>query len=354
MPAPDPYQILGVPPTASEEEIRRAYRQLARDCHPDRHGNDPEAVARFKAISEAHRTLTNPNRRAGHDRRVQTQTPPPSRPSTAASMGAFIGNLFSRLSRGSATHGRPDQTQGRDLAAEVRIPFTVAVRGGSQSITIKREIICERCHGSGAEPESPVTTCGTCRGHGTVQARQSGEVVTHSCPVCQGRGTVARVPCRRCQGAGVVPSEKTITIRIPPGIEPGTRLRIAGEGERANDGKSAGDLYVTVNVESHAGWTLSGSDIHSEVNIDLALATLGGSLSVETVDGWTQLPIPAGTQPDTQIHLKGRGVPRGDEGNTRGDHVVTVRVTIPRGLSDEAKKHFQRFAKSAGLRRTES
>jgi molecular chaperone DnaJ len=150
-----------------------------------------------------------------------------------------------------------------------------------------------------------------------------------------------------------VPSEKTITIRIPAGIEPGTRLRIAGEGERADDGKSAGDLYVTVNVDSHAGWTLSGSDIHSTVNIDLALATLGGSLSVETVDGWTPLPIPAGTQPGTQIRLKGRGVPRAGESNSRGDHIVTVQVTIPRSLSDEARKQFQRFAKSAGLRQTE-
>jgi molecular chaperone DnaJ len=354
VPAPDPYQILGVPPTASEEEIRRAYRQLARDCHPDRHGNDPEAVTRFKAISEAHRTLADPERRAAHDRLIQNRTPLPSRTSPAASMGAFIGNLFSRLSRSTPQADPSSRTQGRDLAAEVRIPFSVAMRGGSQSITIKREMVCERCHGSGAEPESPVTTCGTCRGHGTVQTRQSEKVVAHPCPVCQGRGTVARVACRRCRGAGVMPSEKTITVRIPPGIESGTRLRIAGEGERANDGKSSGDLYVTVNVQSHLGWTLHGSDIHSAVNVDLALATLGGSVSVETVDGWTPLPIPPGTQPGTQIQLKGRGVPTGGDGNTRGDHVVTVRVTIPRGLSDEARKQFRKFARSAGLHQTES
>lgn len=350
----DHYLILGLTEAATLEEIRRAYRRLAREWHPDHHPGDPLAAHRFKEIGEAHWVLSDAARRAQYDasRRPPppAQTPRPGRTgSVAANLGQFVGSLFTQFARPRPAPASAAPAKGQDLLAEIAIPFLLAARGGQQALTIKRERACTRCQGRGAEPETPVAPCGTCAGTGQVEFDQGSYSIRRPCHVCRGRGALPRVPCRLCRGASLVAEEKTLAVRIPPGIEPGTRLRLAGEGEASSPRSPRGDLYVTVRVTPHPSWRRQGADIHSEVSIDIAQAALGVTLSIDTLDGPVPLAIPAGTQPGSLFRLAGCGIVRDPAAGARGDHLVRVHVAVPKVLSEEAKRLLEKYAKVAGL-----
>jgi molecular chaperone DnaJ len=363
---PDHYRALGLAETATAEEIKRAYRRLARDCHPDRRGDDPTAADRFKEISQAHWALSDTARRAEYDRLRRDPLAKPKgaaarsqhgKPSAAQRAGAAAATLFQSLF-GQGRTGASAGPGGGDLSATIRIPFLIGIRGGTQALTIKRETTCDRCHGNAAEPNTPIATCPTCKGRGDVTVDQGSFGVTRVCHHCRGRGTLPRVACRRCHGAGVLARERAISVRIPPGIETGTRLRITGEGDPGVDGKPAGDLYVTVQIDDHPEWQRRGDDIHSDLTLDISQVVLGGTVAVETVDGTVQLKVPPGTQPETTFRLQGRGVVRGGgstNGNSggdseRGDHFVHAHLAIPSPLDADARKQFLKFARTAGLK----
>lgn len=333
-----------------------AYRRLARAWHPDLHRGDPEAERRFKMIAEAHWVLADEGRRAAYDRFRRGDTAPQeqararpkgSQPRRGPSLATLFGQLVGSFARGGGSAASAEG-RGQDLTAEIRLPFLVAVRGGTQALTIKRESACDRCGGKGAEPGSPVATCPTCRGQGQIFLDQGTFSINRVCHACRGRGTLPRVACRRCHGAGVLAVERKISLAIPAGIESGTKLRIAGEGQPGLNGQPSGDLYVAVTVEEHPHWRRDGADIHSDVVIDLGQAILGATLEIETVDGVVSLKIPPGTQPETLFKLRGRGVRRGGVTEARGDHYVRVHVAIPKDLTDSAKQRFAKLAKELG------
>lgn len=353
MAVPDYYRALGIKESASPDEVKSAFRRLARECHPDR-CNDPVAQRQFKEISEAHTVLSDPDKRRQYDqlrRNPIPKSPPkgktqPEGTPKSGGFASFVGSILNTFARPTTAGAKGAQS--RDLNAEIRIPFLVAARGGRQALTIKREMACDRCSGKGAEPETPVATCPTCRGKGEVVFDQGSFGINRVCHHCRGRGVIPKVACRKCHGSGVLATERTITILIPPAIESGTRLRIQGEGDPGNGSKPNGDLYVTVHVNDHSQWERRGTDIHSDLDITLAQAILGTTIAVESIDGLVNLRIPEGTQPETLFRMRGHGMKKSATGDDRGDHFVRVHVKIPRDLSDDAKKKIEKVLKSIG------
>jgi len=372
MPNKDYYEILGVSENATANEIKSAYRSLAKKYHPDANPGDASAEARFKDISEAYSVLSDPKKRENYDqmRRLGafggtngfnfqefdfSSYGKGSQRGGASSIfeelfgPGGLGNIFSSMfDRGERTRQeRRGPQKGQDLETEIEIPFDLAISGGKYNFTIRKTDSCTTCNGSGARPGSKLRSCPQCGGTGTVTLGQGGFSVGRTCPRCYGRGHLVDSPCPTCGGAGQLEKNKTYTIKIPRGIESGTRMRLKGQGNAGVAGGTAGDLWVTVRVGGHNCFRREGLDIHSDVSINMVQAALGTSVKVKTIDGKTvELKIPAGTQNTRTFRLRGLGIQSKTGG---GDQFVHVNVLTPTGLSKNEEKILREFAREAKL-----
>jgi molecular chaperone DnaJ len=353
MPRTDYYEVLRVPRAASQEEIKRAFRQLAREHHPDVN-RDPGAADRFKLINEAYQVLGDPERRARYDRGdfVAAGRPDGRRgPFGAGPFEDLFDMFFGQTMGAGARAGEPGPERGSDLRVALEITLEEAAHGAERTLSIVREETCPACFGTGAEKGSAPETCPTCRGAGQVRySRQtplgSFQQIT-TCPECGGAGRIIRKPCRECRGRGRVDAAREITVAVPAGVEDGTRLRLAGEGEAGMRGGARGDLYVDLHLAEHPVFTLEGRTLHCRVSVSMVQATLGAEIEAPTLDGPATLRVPAGTQPGATLVLSGKGMPR-PRGAARGDLIVHLGVEIPAHLTAEQSAALAEFGRLLG------
>ena len=347
----DYYEVLGVAREAGVEEIKRAYRKLAVKYHPDKNPGDHQAEEKFKEAAEAYSVLSDSEKRARYDRfgHQGINLGGGFDPTQFTDFADILGDLFGFGdifgAGGRRRSSRP--SRGADLRYDLELSFEEAVFGKESSIRIPRAVTCNTCGGSGARPGTSPVTCSGCGGRGQIRFSQGFFAVSRTCPQCGGAGKVIRDPCTTCNGAGKVREEKTLSVRIPPGVDEGTRLRVAGEGEAGTLGGPPGDLYVFITVADHPKFTRRDYDIHSQQPISITQASLGADLEVETVHGREKLRIPPGTQPNQVFRLRGKGISFLD-GNGRGDHYVHADVRIPANLTEEQKELLRRFADLRG------
>ncbi|MGD8244439.1 MAG: molecular chaperone DnaJ [Anaerolineae bacterium] len=339
----DYYEVLGVDRSASQEEIRSAYRKMARAYHPDV-SDAPDAEARFKEINEAYQVLSDPEKRRSYDRFGSFEFGGFRDPFDI--FEEFVGRGF-----GFSTGRRRGPRRGADLRYDLHLTFEEAVFGSEKDIEVTRHETCPACGGSGAEPGTAPTQCSNCSGSGQVRQVQrsilGSFVSVTDCPVCQGKGTVISEPCHRCNGEEQVRVTRELSVSIPPGVDNGTRIRLAGEGEAGSHGGPRGNLYIVVEVDSHPIFRRRNDDILVEVEINVAQAALGAEIEVPTLEGEEAIEIEPGTQNDTLLRLRSRGVPHLKR-NGRGDELVLLRVAIPQGLTREQKQLFRELAGSLG------
>jgi len=365
--AKDFYQVLGVSDSASQADIKKAYRRLAKQYHPDANPNNPTAAERFKEISEAHSVLSDADKRKQYDqmRRLgafdgSAARRPRSGAATGGRGGASpgqesdfegmefgdfggLGDIFSSI----FGRGRQEQPRAEVIETVVEVPFRVATLGGKVPVTLQVTDACPTCAGSGGAPGATWSTCPECNGRGTISFGQGGFAVNRPCPQCRTRGKIPSQPCPTCRGAGEIRTERRVVITVPPATETGTRVRIRGQGEGAKPGGPAGDLVVTFQVQPDRFFHREGLDIVCEVPLNLAQAALGTRLRVRTLDGKkVVLRIPGGTQPGRKFRIKGQGV---EKNGVRGDQLVQVNVAVPEQLTPEQQDLLKRFAESAGL-----
>lgn len=350
--ARDYYEVLGVPRNASQEDIKRAFRRLARQYHPDV-SDAPDAEERFKEINEAYAVLSDPEKRAAYDRfghaGVNGRGGAPD--FSAMDFADLFEELFGFGFGRRPGPRRPRPRRGRDIHIKVTLTFEEAAFGTEKTIEVTRQEVCPVCHGSGAAPGTQPTRCPTCGGTGRVrQARQTffGTMVQESvCPTCGGTGEVVTTPCPECGGKGRVRRTVRRVVPIPPGVDTGTQIRLSGEGHAGEHGGPSGDLYLEVQVKPHRFFRRQGDDVLLQVSINMAQAALGAEVKVPTLDGEETLRIPAGTQPGQVFRLPGKGFPH-LRGNGRGDQVVVVDVAIPKRLNAEQRQLLEKLAASLG------
>jgi len=352
----DPYEVLGVGRDADENAIKKAFRRLARELHPDVNTEDPEAETKFKEAAEAYEILSDPERRATYDRYGHEGLRSGGWSSSAANFGS-LSDLFDAFFGGGAGGGifgggggRGGPRQGGDVAVAVEIDLIKAATGASVPVAFEAVEVCEHCRGNGAEPGTPIATCDRCGGQGVLQAVSRtpfGQVVRQVvCDTCQGEGKIPETPCATCRGQGRQISEQTLNVDVPAGIADGQRIRIAGRGHAGDPGAPAGDLYVLVSVRADERFMRDGEDLITVLDVPAPLAALGATLDVPTLDGPKPVEVPAGTQPGEVLLLRGEGMPVLRRPGRSGDLKVVVNVVIPRRLSKEQKEIVQQLADS--------
>ena len=343
----DYYEILGVKQNASDAEIKKAYRQFALRHHPDRNPDDAEAERRFKEGAEAYEALSDPSKRTQYDQFGHREGTPfgggfgsqgfEFHSNVDDLFGEIFGDIFGqRRPRG------PRPERGADLRYNLNLEFSEAVFGATREVEIPARRSCGECGGSGARPGTEPITCARCGGHGRVRLQQGFFSVEQECSQCGGAGRVAQDPCPRCRGRGTAQVTRSLSLQIPPGVETGTRLRVAGEGEGGTHGGPAGDLYVVLSVSEHPLFTRHGQDLICEVPVTMAQAALGTDIEVPTLEDRARVRIPPGTQHGTVLTLRGQGVPRG-QGGRRGDQKIVVQVEIPRKLTPRQAELLREF-----------
>ena len=369
----DYYQVLGVPESASADDIKKAYRRLAKKNHPDANPNDPQAAERFKEIGEAYAVLSDPDKRKQYDQmrklgplggvggfgfgdRSTGGAPGAGGADTRFSfddisdlggLGDIFSSIFDRTRRrpGARESGR---SKGRDVEYVVEISFELAARGGKITITVPVTEDCATCAGSGSAPGTRPKTCPECGGKGTITFGQGGFAVSRPCPACLGRGQVPTEPCAVCRGSGQVTEQRQILLTVPSGVDNGSKLRLSGQGERGMAGGPAGDLLITFKVAGHSFFRRDGLDVHVTIPINVAQALLGSKIRVRTVDNRkVALKIPPGTQSGTRFRIAGQGIEKGDR---RGDQYVQVKVEVPETLTPDQQKIAREFAEATNLR----
>ena len=365
----DYYALLGVEKSASAEEMKKAYRKKAVQFHPDKNPGNKEAEEMFKKVSHAYEVLSDTDKRAAYDRYGSAAFDgsaggPPRGPGggfhdprdifneifgrTAGGGGGGGGGIFEEMFGGGGGGGGGDGSRdGADLRYDLEITLEEAARGFEKEISFRKAMACERCDGSGAEPGSRRVTCPTCRGAG--QIRRSGGIITftQTCPTCAGAGTKVEKPCTACRGEGRVAKSTKLNVRIPPGVDTGSRLRSSGNGEAGMAGGNAGDLYIVLSVKEHELFERQGEDLFCEIPIKFTLATLGGPIELPTLFGKGSLKIPPGTQSGTTFRLREKGMPS-LRGGKQGDQLVRVQVEVPQSLSAEQRKILEEFARISG------
>ena len=346
----DYYEVLGIERGASLDDIKKAYRKLALKFHPDKNPGNPEAEEKFKEAAEAYGVLSDEEKRARYDRYGHQGMSGMGGfdPNQFADFGDILGDLFGFgdvFGGGRRRANRP--ARGNDLRYDLQIEFEEAVFGKEVSLSVPRVAVCTTCSGSGAKPGTSPVACTGCGGRGQIRYSQGFFAMARTCPQCGGAGKVIKDPCATCSGAGRVREEKTISVKIPAGVDDGSRLRVAGEGEGGWNGGPAGDLYVFISVREHAKFTRRDYDIHSEHVISFTQAALGAETRVETIDGKETLKVPPGTQPNQVFRLRSKGVQFLD-GSGRGDHYVHVGVKVPSSLSEEQRRLLEELAKLDG------
>lgn len=348
----DFYDVLGVGRGAGDDELKSAFRKLARQYHPDVN-KDPGAEEKFKEINEAYGVLSDAQKRARYDRfgRAGLGNTGGYHDYTVDFADIF-DELFGQFGFGGGRSTRRGPRRGRDLQMAISLSFEEAVFGAQKEVEFERDDTCSRCKGSGAEPGTSPTRCSTCGGQGEVRhVRQTilGQMMqTAACPTCGGRGEVIASPCRTCRGRGLERAKLKKNVEIPPGVDSGTQVRLAGEGEPGVNGGPSGSLFLVLDVQPHQFFRRRENEIILNLDINLAQATLGAEVAVPTLDGEQTLKIPAATQPGKVFRLKGKGVPHLRRKDHRGDQLVVVNVEIPAKLTKEQRELFEKLAATLG------
>ncbi|MQA30664.1 MAG: molecular chaperone DnaJ [Luteitalea sp.] len=347
----DYYDVLGVARTATEAELKSAYRKLAMKCHPDRNPGDKAAEDQFKEAAEAYGVLADPEKRDLYDRFGHKAVSsaagggPGFDPSMFNEFGDILGNMFGfgDLFGGGRRRGGPQR--GADLRYDLEISFEESATGSETSVQIPRQETCETCSGTGASPGTTPTPCSMCQGQGQVRRQQGFFTIATTCPQCRGAGKTIAKPCPTCHGAGRRTKERKITVKIPPGIATGQQLRLQNEGEGGTGGGPPGHLYVVVHVQEHEFFRRDGVNLFCEVAVNFTTVALGGEIQVPTLDGAENVKVPEGTQTGTTLRLRGKGMPDVG-GKGRGDLFATVQVQTPRKLTREQRQLLEQLAKA--------
>ena len=372
----DYYAVLGIPASATQDEIKKQYRKLAAKHHPDKNPNDPKAADTFKAISEAYQTLGDAEKRKQYDQMRQLGafggfgggprgagtrggSPPPGGPNVRfdefdiGGLGG-LGDIFSSMFGGGAA--RPGATgsrsrgpqRGQDVESTLEIPFRTAALGGKVPVELDLNEECGTCHGTGAAPGARLVTCEECKGRGTISFGQGGFAVNRPCPVCLGRGQVPTERCPTCAGAGEVRTRKKVSITVPAGVDTGTKIRLKGQGGKGMKNGPPGDLLITFTVTPDRFYKREGLDLIAPVPINIAQATLGSRVSVKTLDGTkVAIKIPPGTAPGKRFRVRGQGI---EKEGSRGDLIVQIEVAVPEKLTPEQEEAMKAFAEAGGMK----
>ena len=365
----DYYEVLGVAKDASADDIKKAYRKLARKYHPDLNKDNPDAADKFKEVNEAYSVLSDEQKRAQYDQFGMAAFENGGFSAGGPGAGGFGGfegfggaggfgggmdDIFDMFFGGGGRRGQAADNgpkRGNDLRFDLDLTFEEAAFGVEKEIALRRDEECDHCHGTGAEPGSKVETCPDCHGTGQVRSVQNtvlGQMQTvTTCPRCHGEGKIVSDPCHECHGSGLKKEVKHLKVKIPAGVDNGSRLRVANEGAAGTKGGPHGDLYVYLFVKPHKFFQREGNDVYCEVPINIVEATLGAEKEVPTLDGKVVIKIPEGTQPGRVMRLRGKGIPR-LRGSGRGDQLVRIKVVVPTKLKEKQKKILQQFADAAG------
>lgn len=339
----DYYEALGVARNATGEEVKKAFRKLALEHHPDRNPGDAAAEVRFREASEAYQVLSDPERRAQYDRFGHAAFE-----QGAGSGGGGFEDVFSDIFGDFFGSGRRTRNhRGDDLRYDLEIDFDEAIFGTEKTIEVPRMVACSGCDGLGTRDGAPRETCSTCRGSGQLRYQQGLFSIAKTCGQCQGHGSILRDPCRTCGGAGVEQNRQTLSVRVPAGVDTGSRLKLRGEGEAGPNGGVAGDLYVVLHVRAHSLFQRQGNDILCEVPMGFPQAALGTELDVPTPHGKVSMKVPAGTQSGRVFRLKGKGV-QDVRGYGKGDTLVRVVIETPKKLSAKQRELLAEFARISG------
>ena len=353
----DYYDILGVTKGASAEEIKKAYRQKAKELHPDRNQDNPDAEAQFKEANEAYEVLKDADKKAAYDRFGHAAFEGGMGGGGGPRGGAYPGGDFASafsdvfddlfgdfMGRGGAG-GRQRATRGSDLRYNLRISLEEAYKGLQKTIKVPTSVTCDVCHGSGSEAGAEPTTCPTCSGMGKVRAQQGFFTVERTCPTCGGLGQIIKNPCKSCAGAGRVQKDRALSVNIPAGVETGTRIRLSGEGEAGLRGGPPGDLYIFIEVKEHPIFQRDGVNLQCRVPVSMTTAVLGGEIDVPNIDGGrARVKVPAGAQSGKQMRLRGKGMPA-LRGGAVGDMVIELAVETPVNLTSRQKELLREFEK---------
>lgn len=353
MAKPDFYEVLGVSKDADEREIKKAYKRMAMKYHPDRTKGDKDLELKFKEVKQAYEVLMDPQKRAaydqyGHAAFEQGQGQGGFGGGGSADFSDIFGDVFGDIfGGGGGRRGRPQAQRGSDLRYNLELSLEDAVRGKEVELKIPKLTTCDDCDGSGARAGSSAETCSHCHGAGQIQMRQGFFAVQQACPHCRGRGKVIKDPCKTCHGDGRVERTKTLSVKIPAGVDTGDRIRLNGEGEAGEMGAPAGDLYVQVHVREHAIFQRDGNNLYCEVPLSFTTAALGGEIEVPTLDGKLKLKIPTETQTGKLFRLRGKGV-RSVRSGAIGDLMCKVVIETPVNLSDKQKDLLKQLNDSMG------
>ena len=351
----DYYEVLGISKGADADEIKKAYRKKAKELHPDRNADKPDAEAQFKEVNEAYDVLKDPEKKAAYDRYGHAAFEGGMGGGGGHPGGGFHGqgdfasafsdifdDLFGMGGRGGAG-GRQRAARGADLRYNLRVTLEEAYKGLQKTINVPTSVACDACNGTGAEGGAEPTTCPTCSGMGKVRAQQGFFTIERTCPTCSGLGQTIKNPCKSCAGQGRVEKDRALSVNIPAGVETGTRIRLAGEGEAGMRGGPAGDLYIFIEVAPHKIFERDGTNLFCRVPVSMTAAALGGDIEVPTIDGGrSRVKIPAGSQSGRQMRLRGKGMPA-LRGGSAGDMFIELAVETPVNLTSRQKELLREF-----------
>jgi molecular chaperone DnaJ len=349
----NPYEVLGVAKTASDAEVKKAYRKLARKYHPDRNPDDAAAEERFKEVQAAYDLLSDPEKRRAYDTFGTGARGFPGGPGTSGArfqefdlgdFGDILGGMFGGAFGGGRPPGMRQPARGDDLEAHVRISFEDSLEGAQVRIPVEVDTVCSTCQGTGAEPGTSPVTCPQCGGRGVVSDAQGLFAFSQPCPRCQGNGTIIEKPCRACRGTGRERTTRRYSVKIPAGARSGTRVRLKGKGGAGHHGGPAGDLFVVVDVEPSPLYERRGADLVLDVPVTYAEAALGASVEIPTPEGPVSLKVPAGTESGKLLRVRGRGAPRLDASG-KGDLLARVKVTVPKKLTKAEREALEGYSR---------
>jgi molecular chaperone DnaJ len=346
------YDTLGVKKGASADEIKKAYRKLARQYHPDTNQGDKSAEERFKQVQTAYDVLSDPEKRKAYDRFGSTNGRGPTAGPGGVNvdfgdlgdLGDILGGIFGNV-RGGGRRGRPQPVRGADVETEVRLSFEDSLRGAEAKVPVELTVACSKCGGTGAEPGTAPVICPECNGRGVVSESQGLFALSQPCPRCRGNGTVIEKPCGKCKGTGRERRRRTFTVKIKPGVKDGTKIRLKGKGEVGQNGGPSGDLIVVTRVDASQTYERRGDDLIVQVPVTFPTAALGGKVEVPTPEGVVSLKIPAGSEDGKLLRIKGRGAPK-LSGSGKGDVLARVRIQVPKRVNKKERELLEELQKA--------